>query len=73
MRWLPAAKPTDEQRQAFSLKLAPLQRKLAVVLFATRDLAAVLALFERVRLAPFTLSAYEFFTAECVARFYVGK
>ncbi len=51
-----------------TLKLAPLQGKLSVLLFAVRDLAGVLELFRRVRLAPFTPSAYEFFTSACVAR-----
>jgi FAD/FMN-containing dehydrogenase len=51
-----------------TLKLAPLPGKLAVLLFAVADLAAVLALFRRVKRGPFTPSAYEFFTAECLAR-----
>jgi FAD/FMN-containing dehydrogenase len=33
-----------------------------------RDLAAVLALFREARRAPFTISAYEFFTDKCLAR-----
>ncbi|MBL0197764.1 MAG: FAD-binding oxidoreductase [Myxococcales bacterium] len=51
-----------------TLKLAPLPGRLAVLLFAVADLAAVLALFRRVKAGPFTVSAYEFFTAECLAR-----
>ncbi|HRG97558.1 MAG TPA: FAD-binding oxidoreductase [Polyangiaceae bacterium] len=51
-----------------TLKLAPLPGKLAVLLFAVADLAGVLALFRRVKRGPFTVSAYEFFTAECLAR-----
>jgi len=51
-----------------TLKLAPVQKGLDVLLFAVRDLAAVLALFRAAREAPFTLSAYEFFTDECLAR-----
>lgn len=51
-----------------TLKLAPLPGKLAVLLFAVADLAGVLALFRHVRRGPFTVSAYEFFTAECLAR-----
>lgn len=51
-----------------TLKLTPLPGKLAVLLFAVADLAAVLALFRRVKRGPFTPAAYEFFTAECLAR-----
>ncbi len=51
-----------------TLKLAPLPGKLAVLLFAVADLAGVLALFRHVKRGPFTTSAYEFFTAECLAR-----
>jgi FAD/FMN-containing dehydrogenase len=51
-----------------TLKLAKLPGKLAVLLFAVHDLSAVLDLFRRVKLGPFTLCAYEFFTAECLAR-----
>jgi FAD/FMN-containing dehydrogenase len=51
-----------------TLKLAPLPTALKVFLFGVRDLAAVLALFREARRAPFTISAYEFFTDRCLAR-----
>jgi FAD/FMN-containing dehydrogenase len=51
-----------------TLKLAPLPTQLDVMLFAVRDLAAVLALFRRVREAHVTISAYEFFTTQCLDR-----
>jgi len=51
-----------------TLKLAKLPGKLTVALFALEDLARVLELFVAVRGGPFTLCAYEFFTAECLAR-----
>ncbi len=51
-----------------TLKLAKLPGKLTVALFAVEDLAKVLDLFVKVKLGPFTLCAYEFFTAACLAR-----
>jgi FAD/FMN-containing dehydrogenase len=51
-----------------TLKLAPLPRRLDVLLFAVEDLPAVVRLFRETRAAPFTLSAYEMFTAACLAR-----
>ncbi|GAB4205331.1 MAG: FAD-binding oxidoreductase [Sandaracinaceae bacterium] len=50
------------------LKLAPLPKRLDVMLLAVRDLPAVLRLFERARRAPFALSAFELFTDRCYAR-----
>lgn len=54
---------------AATLKLtrAPSQES-PVMLFALQDLAAVLRLFESARRQPFTLCAFEFFTAQCAAR-----
>lgn len=51
-----------------TLKLARLPGRLDVLLFAVTDLPAVVRLFRSVRAAPFVLSAYEMFTAECLAR-----
>ncbi|HEY2511885.1 MAG TPA: FAD-binding oxidoreductase [Polyangiaceae bacterium] len=51
-----------------TLKLARVPSALKVFLFAVRDLPAVLALFREARRAPFTISAYEFFTDRCLAR-----
>jgi FAD/FMN-containing dehydrogenase len=51
-----------------TLKLARLPGALKVFLFGVSDLAAVLALFREARRAPFTISAYEFFTDRCLAR-----
>jgi FAD/FMN-containing dehydrogenase len=51
-----------------TLKLARVPGELRVFLFGVRDLAAVLALFREARKAPFTISAYEFFTDRCLAR-----
>jgi FAD/FMN-containing dehydrogenase len=51
-----------------TLKLARLPSALKVFLFGVKDLAAVLALFREARRAPFTISAYEFFTDRCLAR-----
>ena len=51
-----------------TLKLARIPSSLKVFLFGVRDLAAVLALFREARRAPFTISAYEFFTDRCLAR-----
>lgn len=53
---------------AATLKLTRLPREVKVLLFAVESLAAVLKLFERARKGPFTLMAYEFFTAACAAR-----
>lgn len=51
-----------------TLKLAPLPGRQEVYLFAVPDVAAVVRLFREARRAPFTLSAYEFFTDKCLAR-----
>ncbi|MGH7294682.1 MAG: FAD-binding oxidoreductase, partial [Polyangiaceae bacterium] len=51
-----------------TLKLARVPRRLDVLLFAVPDLPAVVRLFREVRASPFTLSAYEMFTAACLAR-----
>ena len=51
-----------------TLKLAPLPRRLDVMLFAVADLAGVLALFDAARKGPFVLSAFEMFTDRCFAR-----
>jgi len=51
-----------------TLKLTPLPGKLDVFLFSVTGLDAVLALFREARRGPFTLAAYEFFTAACLAR-----
>ncbi|HWL84502.1 MAG TPA: FAD-binding oxidoreductase [Polyangiaceae bacterium] len=51
-----------------TLKLARRPDKLDVFLFAVRDLGSVLRLFREVRHAPYLVSAYEFFTAACLAR-----
>lgn len=51
-----------------TLKLAKLPGKLTVALFAVESLAKVLDLFVEVRRGPFTLCAYELFTAQCLAR-----
>jgi FAD/FMN-containing dehydrogenase len=51
-----------------TLKLARLPAKLDVYLFALPSLAAVLELFESARKGPFTLSAFEFFTEQCLDR-----
>jgi len=51
-----------------TLKLTPVPRNLDVLLFAVPDLPAVLRLFRAARTAPFTLSAYEFFTDRCLDR-----
>jgi FAD/FMN-containing dehydrogenase len=51
-----------------TLKLTRLPGRLDVMLFAVRDLQAVLTLFEAARQGPFTLSAYEFFTDRCLRR-----
>ncbi|HEY8086811.1 MAG TPA: FAD-binding oxidoreductase [Polyangiaceae bacterium] len=51
-----------------TLKLARVPRRLDVLLFAVADLAGVVRLFREVRASAFTLSAYEMFTAACLAR-----
>lgn len=51
-----------------TLKLARLPGRLDVLLFAVPDLPGVLRLFREARTAPFTLSAFEFFTDRCLAR-----
>lgn len=51
-----------------TLKLCRLPAGYETMLFAVPDLAGVLALFRAVREAPFTLTAYEFFTDRCLAR-----
>lgn len=51
-----------------TLKLARLPRRLDVLLFAVDDLPSVVRLFRETRAAPFALSAYEMFTAACLAR-----
>jgi FAD/FMN-containing dehydrogenase len=51
-----------------TLKLARLPARTDVALLAVPDVAAVLALFRAARAAPFTISAYEFFTDRCLAR-----
>jgi FAD/FMN-containing dehydrogenase len=53
---------------AATLKLTRLPKKLDVMMFAVSDIAAVLKLFRETRTAPFTLSAFEFFTGACLAR-----
>jgi FAD/FMN-containing dehydrogenase len=51
-----------------TLKLARIPRRLEVLLFAVDDLPSVVRLFRETRAAPFVLSAYEMFTATCLAR-----
>jgi FAD/FMN-containing dehydrogenase len=51
-----------------TLKLTRLPQALRVFLFGVADLPAVLALFREAKRAPFTISAYEFFTDKCLAR-----
>lgn len=53
---------------AATLKLAPLPRKLDVMVFAVEGLAGVLRLFREVRGSGLTIAAYEFFTQRCLAR-----
>jgi FAD/FMN-containing dehydrogenase len=53
---------------AATLKLAPVPKKLDVMLFGVSDLAAVLALFRETRRGPFHISAFEFFTQGCLDR-----
>lgn len=51
-----------------TLKLAPLQPRLDVFLFAVPDVPGVLKLFRDARQSGLTLSAFEFFTDKCLAR-----
>ena len=51
-----------------TLKLARVPQRCDVLLFAVPDLAGVVRCFREVRAAPFVLSAYEMFTAACLAR-----
>src|SRR5450631_1018381 len=51
-----------------TLKLARLPQRHDVLLFAVPDLPGVVRLFREVRTAPMVLSAYEMFTAACLAR-----
>ena len=51
-----------------TLKLTRLPTRQNVLLFAVRDVAAVLAVFRDLRRQPFQLAAYEFFTDKCLAR-----
>ena len=53
---------------AATLKLTALPREVKVLLFAVQSLDGVLQLFARARKGPFTIMAYEFFTAACSAR-----
>ncbi len=53
---------------AATLKLAPLPRRLDVMVFAVDGLAGVLALFREVRRSGLTLAAFEFFTQRCLDR-----
>jgi FAD/FMN-containing dehydrogenase len=53
---------------AATLKLCHRPGRLDVFLFAVRDLAGVLSLFEEARRGPFVISAFEFFTDRCYAR-----
>ena len=51
-----------------TLKLTRIIHNVTVVLFTLNTLADVLTLFRATRRAPFHLMAYEFFTAQCLAR-----
>jgi FAD/FMN-containing dehydrogenase len=51
-----------------TLKLAPLPRRLDVMVLAVADLAGVIALFRDVRQSGLTVAAYEFFTQRCLDR-----
>ncbi len=51
-----------------TLKLTRLPEKVDVFLFAVASLQGVLKLFEAARQGPFTVMAFEFFTAACSAR-----
>ncbi len=50
------------------LKLTRLPERQSVLLFAVSDVAAVLTLFRDTRRTPFTIAAYEFFSARCLDR-----
>jgi len=51
-----------------TLKLTRLPGQLDVLLFAVPSLAGVLSLFREARKGPFVMTAYEFFTEQCMAR-----
>ena len=51
-----------------TLRLCRAPGNLDVFLFAVQDLAGVLSLFRDARRGPFVISAYEFFTANCLSR-----
>ncbi len=51
-----------------TLKLARLPGATSVMLLGVSDVASVLGLFREARTAPFTLSAYEFFSQRCLDR-----
>ncbi len=51
-----------------TLKLAPLPRKLDVMVFAVKGLPGVLSVFRDVRKSGLTLAAFEFFTQKCLDR-----
>jgi FAD/FMN-containing dehydrogenase len=51
-----------------TLKLARLPARLDVLFLAVPDLAGVVRLFREVRSSPFTVSAFEMLTAECMRR-----
>jgi FAD/FMN-containing dehydrogenase len=51
-----------------TLKLTKLPGVSTVMLFGVPDVASVLALFREARVAPFVLSAYEFFSDRCLDR-----
>jgi len=53
---------------AATLKLTALPPETDTMLFAVPDLAHVLSVFRAAQSAPFTLSAFEFFTDKCLAR-----
>ncbi len=52
-----------------TLKLTPLPKSTSVLLLAVENLARVLEVFSRAKNGAFTLSAFEFFTDKCYARF----
>ncbi len=51
-----------------TLKLVQLPGATTVMLLGVADVAAVLSLFREARSAPFTVSAYEFFSQRCLDR-----
>jgi len=53
---------------AATLKLAPLPRRLDVMVFAVEGLEGVLRLFRDIRSSELRLTAYEFFTQACLDR-----